>query len=148
MVTLDEMKGLQGWFLHRLGCFPVNQGRPTTASLRYAVDLLALGEQLVVFPEGRIRRDDGPIRLQQGLARLAQLAAGRGVSVPVVPIGIAYTHGRPRRGDRAALCFGASLRAEGSGREAAKAFTADLATAMQSAEQAACEALGRPLAPA
>ena len=148
MVTLDEMKGLQGWFLHRLGCFPVNQGRPTTASLRYAVDLLALGEQLVVFPEGRIRRDDGPIRLQQGLARLAQLAAGRGVSVPVVPIGIAYTHGRPRRGDSAALCFGAPLLAEGSGREAAKAFTADLATAMQSAEQAACEALGRPLAPA
>jgi 1-acyl-sn-glycerol-3-phosphate acyltransferase len=148
MVTLDEMKGLQGWFLHRLGCFPVNQGRPTTASLRYAVDLLALGEQLVVFPEGRIRRDDGPIRLQQGLARLAQLAAGRGVSVPVVPIGIAYTHGRPRPGDSAALFFGAPLRAEGSGREAAKAFTADLATAMQSAEQAACEALGRPLAPA
>ena len=79
---------------------------------------------------------------------LAQLAAGRGVSVPVVPIGIAYTHGRPRRGDSAALCFGAPLLAEGSGREAAKAFTADLATAMQSAEQAACEALGRPLAPA
>ncbi len=148
MVTLDEMKGLQGWFLHRLGCFPVNQGRPTTASLRYAVDLLAIGEQLVVFPEGRIRRDDGPIRLQQGLARLAQLAAGRGVSVPVVPIGIAYTHERPRQGDSAALCFGAPLRAEGSGREAAKAFTADLAAAMQSAEQAAREALGRPLPPA
>jgi 1-acyl-sn-glycerol-3-phosphate acyltransferase len=145
MVTLDEMKGLQGWFLHRLGCFPVNQGRPTTASLRYAVDLLAVGEQLVVFPEGRIRREDGPMRLQQGLARLAQMAAGRGVSVPVVPIGIAYTHGRPRPGDSAAVCFGAPLRASGSGREAAKAFTADLAAAMQSAEQAARAALGGPL---
>jgi 1-acyl-sn-glycerol-3-phosphate acyltransferase len=148
MVTVDEMKGLQGWFLHRLGCFPVNQGRPTTASLRYAVDLLAQGEQLVVFPEGRIHRDDGAIRLQQGLARLAQLAEGQGVSVPVVPIGIAYSHGRPRPGDRAALCFGPPLRAAGSGREAAKAFTAELAAAMQSAEQAAREAVGRPLAPA
>jgi 1-acyl-sn-glycerol-3-phosphate acyltransferase len=145
MVTLDEMKGLQGWFLHRLGCFPVNQGRPTTASLRYAVDLLALGEQLVVFPEGRIRREDGPMRLQQGLARLAQMAAGRGVSVPVLPIGIAYSHGRPRPGDSAAVSFGAPLRASGSGREAAKAFTADLAAAMQSAEQAARAALGGPL---
>ncbi|MEB3169993.1 MAG: lysophospholipid acyltransferase family protein [Synechococcaceae cyanobacterium] len=148
MVTLDEMKGLQGWFLHRLGCFPVNQGRPTTASLRYAVDLLAQGEQLVVFPEGRIHRDGGPIRLQQGLARLAQLAAGQGVSLPVVPVGIAYSHGRPRPGDSAALCFGAPLRADGSGRDAAKAFTSELAAAMQSAEQAARAAVGRPLTPA
>ena len=56
MVTLDEMKGLQGWFLHRLGCFPVNQLKPQTASLRFAVDLLEAGQQLVVFPEGRIMR--------------------------------------------------------------------------------------------
>ena len=39
MVTIDEMEGLQGWFLHRLGCFPVDQGRPTMASLRLAIDL-------------------------------------------------------------------------------------------------------------
>jgi 1-acyl-sn-glycerol-3-phosphate acyltransferase len=148
MVTIDEMKGLQGWFLHRLGCFPVDQGRPATASLRYAVDLLAKGQQLVVFPEGRIRRNDEPIRLQQGLARLAQLAAGQGVVVPVVPVGIAYSHGLPRRGDRAALCFGEPLVARGSGREAAKAFTAELAAAMQSAEQAARSAVGRPQLPA
>ncbi|MEI7951947.1 MAG: lysophospholipid acyltransferase family protein, partial [Synechococcaceae cyanobacterium ELA182] len=63
MVTIDEMKGLQGWFLHRLGCFAVDQGRPTLASLRYAIDLLGMGQQLVVFPEGRIQRDGGTIRL-------------------------------------------------------------------------------------
>jgi 1-acyl-sn-glycerol-3-phosphate acyltransferase len=148
MVTIDEMKGLQGWFLHRLGCFPVDQGRPSTASLRYAVDLLAQGQQLVVFPEGRIRRNGEPIRLQQGLARLAQLAAGRGVDVPVVPVGIAYSHPLPRRGDTAALCFGAPLAARGSGREAARAFTAELTTAMESAEQAARGSVGRPLTPA
>ena len=148
MVTIDEMKGLQGWFLHRLGCFPVDQGRPTTASLRYAVDLLARGQQLVVFPEGRIRRDDGPIRLQQGLARLAQLAAAQGVTVPVVPVGIAYSHGRPRPGDSAALCFGPPLLAQGSGRESAKSLTSALAGAMQSAEQAARASLGLPLGPA
>ena len=148
MVTIDEMKGVQGWFLHRLGCFPVDQGRPATASLRYAVDLLANGQQLVVFPEGRIRRDDEPIRLQQGLARLAQLASGQGVVVPVVPVGLAYTHPWPRPRDRVALCFGPPLVARGSGREAAKAFTAELATAMQSAEQAARSAVGRSLLPA
>lgn len=145
MVTADEMKGLQGWFLHRLGCFPVNQGRPTLASLRFSVELLASGQQLVVFPEGRIRREDGPIRLHQGLARLALLAASQGVAVPVVPVGIAYGHAVPRPGDRAALCFGAPLRAEGQGRQAAVAFTSRLAGAMQSAEQAARAAVGRPI---
>jgi 1-acyl-sn-glycerol-3-phosphate acyltransferase len=145
MVTDDEMKGLQGWFLHRLGCFPVNQGRPTLASLRYSVELLAWGQQLVVFPEGRIRRDDGPIRLHQGLARLALLAASQGVEVPVVPVGIAYGHADPRPGDTAAVCFGPSLRVEGQGREAALAFSGKLATAMESAEQAARVAVGRPM---
>jgi 1-acyl-sn-glycerol-3-phosphate acyltransferase len=145
MVTVDEMKGLQGWFLHRLGCFPVDQGRPGMASLRYALDLLAAGEQLVVFPEGRIRREDAPIRLQQGLARLALLAAGQGVDVPVLPVGIAYGHASPRPGDGAALRFGPPLRASGQGREAARAFTLALAEAMESAEQAARELVGRPI---
>jgi len=145
MVTADEMKGLQGWFLHRLGCFPVDQGRPTLASLRYSVELLSFGQQLVVFPEGRIRREDAPIRLHQGLARLALLAAQHGVVVPVVPVGLAYGHAVPRLGDRAALCFGAPLLVEGQGRQAALAFCSRLASAMQSAEQAARAAVGRPM---
>jgi 1-acyl-sn-glycerol-3-phosphate acyltransferase len=146
MVTIDEMAGLQGWFLHRLGCFPVDQGRPTLASLRLAIDLLARGQQLVVFPEGRIQRVDGPIHLHQGLARLSQLAEGQGVPVTVVPVGIAYSHAVPRLGDRAALCFGSPLRAAGQGRQAARAFTEELVQAMGSAEQAARAAVGRPMA--
>jgi 1-acyl-sn-glycerol-3-phosphate acyltransferase len=145
MVTADEMKGLQGWFLHRLGCFPVNQARPTLASLRYSVELLAAGQQLVVFPEGRIRWDDGPIRLHQGLARLALLAASQGVEVPVLPVGIAYGHADPRPGDPAAVCFGPPLKVEGQGRAAALAFSGQLAAAMESAEQAARAAVGRPM---
>jgi 1-acyl-sn-glycerol-3-phosphate acyltransferase len=145
MVTVDEMKGVQGWFLHRLGCFPVDQGRPTLASLRYAVDLLAAGQQLVVFPEGRIRRDDSPIRVHQGLARLALLAVGQGVELPVLPVGLAYGHPVPRPGDAAAVCFGPPLRPEGQGRHAALAFSDQLAGAMRSAEQAARQAIGRPL---
>jgi 1-acyl-sn-glycerol-3-phosphate acyltransferase len=143
MVTMDEMRGLQGWLLQRLGCFAVNQGRPSLASLRYAVDLLAEGRPLVVFPEGRIRNDSGPIRLHQGLARLALLAASRGVNVPVVPVGIAYGHPDPRPRDTAALCFGPSLSIEGQGREAAIAFNQTLAAAMADAESMACCALGR-----
>jgi len=146
MVTLDEMKGLQGWFLHRLGCFPVNQLKPQTASLRFAVDLLEAGQQLVVFPEGRIMRERGPIRLMQGLSRLALLASAHGLSVPVLPIGIAYGRTIPRFGDRAALAFGPPLRVEGHGREAARRFSEQLAAAMAAAEAQALEAVGRSAA--
>jgi 1-acyl-sn-glycerol-3-phosphate acyltransferase len=148
MVTLDEMQGLQGWFLHRLGCFPVNQGRPSLASLRYTVDLLADGQQLVVFPEGRIQREDSPLTLQPGLARLALLAASQGVRVPVIPVGIAYGQPRPQPGASAAVCFFPPLHPEPSVgvREAATAFTAALAVAMAEAEAEARRVLGRPMA--
>jgi len=145
MVTRTEMQGVQGWFLHRLGCFPVDQGRPGTTTLRYAVDLLAAGQQLVVFPEGQIRRQDGPIRLHQGLARLAVLASSQGVAVQVVPVGIGYEQERPHPRSRAALCFGSVLGVEGQGRAAVKALNERLAVAMQAAEQAARRAVGRPI---
>ena len=56
MVTKSEMKGIQGWFLKRLGCFSINQLSPSLSALRYAIDLIEKGEQLVVFPEGKINR--------------------------------------------------------------------------------------------
>ncbi len=146
MVTLDEMQGLQGWLLHRLGCFPVDQGRPTLSSLRLAVELLGRGEQLVVFPEGRIHRQDEPLRLHQGLARLAQLARGQGVDVRVLPIGIAYGHPVPRPGDRAAVQIAAPLQVEGEGRDAGRRFTAALSEAMAQAERQARLLVNRPLA--
>ena len=34
MVTNAEMRGLQGWFLRRLGCFPINQNSPSLSALR------------------------------------------------------------------------------------------------------------------
>ena len=43
MVTRTEMVGPQGWFLHRLGCFAVDQGRPSLTTLRFAIDLLGAG---------------------------------------------------------------------------------------------------------
>ena len=146
MVSSDEMVGLQGWFLHRLGCFPVNPRKPAAASLRLAVELLQAGQQLVVFPEGRIIQDgEDALRLMPGLARLAALAVGQGVSVPVVPVGLAYGHAKPRFGDRAALCFAPPLTLAGVGRQAAADLNRELAAAMRSAEEAARLLVGRPL---
>ena len=146
MVTTTEMKGVQGWFLQRLGCFPVDQGRPSMTTLRFAIDLLAAGQQLVVFPEGQIKRQDQPIKLHQGLVRLAQLAQRRGVTVPVIPIGLGYSQAPPRPLSRAALCFGAPLSVpDTTDRVASRHFNEQLAERMHAAEQAARAAVGRPL---
>ena len=146
MVTTTEMGGLQGWFLQRLGCFPVDQGRPSMTTLRLAIDLLADGQQLVMFPEGQIQRKDKPIRLHQGLVRLAQLAQRQGVHVPIVPIGIGYGGAPPRPFGRAVLCFGAPMTVPDAGdRAAGMRFNQCLADCMHAAEQAAREAVGRPL---
>ena len=146
MVTTTEMSGLQGWFLQRLGCFPVDQGRPSMTTLRLAIDLLGAGQQVVVFPEGRIQREDRPIRLMQGLVRLAQLAQRRGVRVPVVPVGLGYGQAPPRPFSRAAICFGPALDVpDARDRSASVLFNTTLAAEMHTAEQAARRAVGRPL---
>ena len=74
MVTKSEMKGFQGWFLKRLGCFSVNQLSPSLSTLRYAIELIEKGEQLVVFPEGKINKFGKKLVLKEGLFRLAKLA--------------------------------------------------------------------------
>ena len=146
MVTTGEMQGLQGWFLHRLGCFPVDPGRPSITTLRLAIELLADGQQLVVFPEGQIQRRDRPIQLRSGLVRLAQMAQNRGVAVPVIPIGLGYSQAPPRPFSRAAICFGHALSVpEETGRKAISEFNSRLAQSMHAAEQAARKAVGRPL---
>jgi 1-acyl-sn-glycerol-3-phosphate acyltransferase len=92
MVTADEVKGLQGWFIRRLGGFAVNVRRPTVASLRHGIDLLLAGEMLVIYPEGGIRREDRVHGLKPGLARLAMQAeaAKPGLGVQVLPVDIYY----------------------------------------------------------
>ena len=64
-----------------------------------------------------------PLDLRPGLVRLAQLAQSRGVSVPVVPVGLGYSQAPPRPFSRAALCFGAPLTVPAKGdREATRQF--------------------------
>jgi 1-acyl-sn-glycerol-3-phosphate acyltransferase len=106
MVTKSEMKGIQGWFLKRLGCFSVNQLSPSLSTLRYAIDLIEKGEQLVVFPEGKINKFGKKLVLKEGLFRLAKLATKKTDSITIVPIGIAYSNSSPKWGGGFCLSFG------------------------------------------
>ena len=95
MVTKSEMRGIQGWFLRRLGCFSINQLSPSLSALRYAIELIEKGEQLVVFPEGKINKYGKKLVLKEGLYRLARLATKKTTSIIIIPIGIAYSKVSP-----------------------------------------------------
>ena len=106
MVTKSEMKGIQGWFLKRLGCFSINQLSPSLSALRYAVHLIEKKQQLVVFPEGKINKYGKKLFLKQGLYRLARLASKKTSPIIIVPIGIAYSEVLPRFRGEFCLSFG------------------------------------------
>ncbi|MBA2439286.1 MAG: 1-acyl-sn-glycerol-3-phosphate acyltransferase [Thermoleophilaceae bacterium] len=83
-----------GWLLNSLGAFPVRRGESDEESVATALALLARGEAVVIFPEGR-RHRSGPLHEpKRGVGRLA-LESG----APVVPIAVAGTE-RARRGWR------------------------------------------------
>ena len=109
MVTNAEMRGLQGWFLKRLGCFPINQISPSLSALRYAVDLIIKKSQLVIFPEGKINKYGKNLTLKEGLFRLALLAAKKTPSITIIPVGIAYSSVSPKFRSKVSLCFGEPL---------------------------------------
>ncbi|MBF2029680.1 MAG: 1-acyl-sn-glycerol-3-phosphate acyltransferase [Oscillatoriales cyanobacterium C42_A2020_001] len=93
MTNANQFGGIQGWFIRRLGAFPVDLARPKVSSFRDAIALLEAGKKLILFPEGGIVRNQ-PLRpLKSGFARLvlqAESALGEDVSIPVVPIAIRY----------------------------------------------------------
>ena len=106
MVTKSEMRGIQGWFLKRLGCFSINQLSPSLSTLRYAIELIEKGEQLVVFPEGKINKYGRRLLLKEGLYRLARLATKKTKTITIIPIGIAYSSISPKFRSEFCLSFG------------------------------------------
>jgi 1-acyl-sn-glycerol-3-phosphate acyltransferase len=137
MVTADEVKGLQGWLIRRLGGFPVNPRRPDVASLRFGLELLQQGEMLVIFPEGGIFRDQRVHPLKPGLARLALQAeqSQPGLGVQVIPIHLHYDEPLPRWGCHVTINIGSAIKVESylqeSPKQGAKRLTADLRSALE-----------------
>ncbi|NJM45937.1 MAG: 1-acyl-sn-glycerol-3-phosphate acyltransferase [Alkalinema sp. RU_4_3] len=137
MVTANEMRGVQGWLMRNLGCFPVDTNRPGVTSLRYGIELLEQEEMVVIFPEGgnlRGNRAAGLNRLHPGLARLA-LQAETTTPVLVVPMAIDYSDYDNRRNCDVRVTIGAPIEVEKyrgeNAKRSAKNLTEDLAVAMR-----------------
>ena len=143
MVTKSEMKGIQGWFLKRLGCFSINQLSPSLSALRYAIDLIEKGEQLVVFPEGKINKYGKKLVLKEGLYRLARLATKKTTSVIIVPIGIAYSKVPPDFRGGFCLSFGQPIAINDYLNFPIKKFNIFLNEKMTQEEQKALKNVGR-----
>ena len=143
MVTKSEMKGIQGWFLKRLGCFSINQISPSLSVLRYAVDLIVKKRILVVFPEGKINKYGKEIVLKEGLFRLARLATKKTNLITIVPIGIAYSKISPKFRSKVSLCFGEPLIINDHINLSINEFNIILNEKMTNAEKKALKIVGR-----
>ena len=131
MVTADECLGIQGWFIRRLGGFPVHVRRPSVKSLRHGVQLLQEKEMLVIYPEGNIYKD-GIHPLKPGLARIA-LRAERShpnLDVKVIPISLTYSDPCPKWRSSVAVNIGKPISVSnykaGEPKARSKALTQDL----------------------
>ena len=143
MVTKSEMRGIQGWFLKRLGCFSINQLSPSLSALRYAVDLIEKREPLVVFPEGKINRYGKKLILKEGLFRLALLARKKTESIIIIPIGIAYSKVSPRFRSEFCLSFGQPIAIKDYSNFTIKEFNKFLNAKMIKEEKIALKNVGR-----
>lgn len=77
-----------GWALRQVHQIPVARGSGAAGhAVRHAVDALAAGEVVTIFPEGTISLDLDPMPGKTGTARLAQLSG-----VPVTPVGLWGSH--------------------------------------------------------
>lgn len=76
-----------GWFLGRLGAFPVHRGRLDREALRRAEEVLANGGALFIFPEGARKGQDH--HMPEGYLGAAMIASRS--DVPVLPMAISGT---------------------------------------------------------
>ncbi len=139
MVSIDEMKGLQGWFLERLGCFPVNPRKRDVGSLRHGIELLEQQRMLAIFPEGNIFKASETVEsIRSGLAYIGLQAeeAQPGLDVQVVPISICYDPPVPSWRSRASVVIGQPLAVEDYCRKPMKVCANELRDDLQERLQA------------
>jgi 1-acyl-sn-glycerol-3-phosphate acyltransferase len=74
---------LFGWILRRINVFPVKRGAPDRKAIKHALDVLARGELLAMFPEGT-RSKTGILQKPEPGAAMFALKTG----APVIPVAL------------------------------------------------------------
>ena len=81
MAKIELFKGLLGFFLTRLGAFPIKRGESDFGAMREALRRLKEGRVILIFVEGTRRIGNEPSKAQAGAGFLAMKSG-----VPVVPV--------------------------------------------------------------
>ncbi len=98
---------LFGWFITKLGAFPVKRGSGDMQVIDDAVSILNSGRNLVIFPEGT-RSKDG--KVGKGKTGVALIAAKSGADV--IPCGIIFEGEKLKFRSKLTLRFGKVIPAE------------------------------------
>ncbi len=98
---------LFGWFITKLGAFPVKRGTGDMQVIDDAVSILSSGRNLVIFPEGT-RSKDG--KVGKGKTGVALIAAKSGADV--IPCGIIFEGEKLKFRSKLTLRFGQVIPAE------------------------------------
>lgn len=98
---------LFGWFIRKLGAFPVVRGSGDMSVIDDSIRILESGRNLVIFPEGT-RSKDG--RVGKGKTGVALIAAKSGADV--VPCGIIFEGEKLHFRSKLTLRFGKPIKAE------------------------------------
>jgi 1-acyl-sn-glycerol-3-phosphate acyltransferase len=112
MVSVNEVKGIQGWVIRHMGGFPVDTERPQLNSVRHSIKLLQSNqEMLVIFPEGGIFNDYQIHPLKRGVAAIAVAAETDKLTrgVKILPVGIRYSQPYPTWGSDVRVDIGVPL---------------------------------------
>ena len=98
---------LFGWFIRKLGAFPVTRGAGDMSVIDDSINILRSGRNLVIFPEGT-RSKDG--KVGKGKTGVAMIAAKSGADV--VPCGIIFEGEKLHFRSKLTLRFGKPITAE------------------------------------
>lgn len=111
MVTASEVAGLQGWFIRRLGGFPIDIKHPRSSSLEHSIEVLKQGEMLVIFPEGGIFQDTQVHPLKRGVARIALDVQSQQpkCGIKILPVTIEYSQPLPSWGTDVQVNIGSPI---------------------------------------
>ncbi len=133
MVTADEMTGLQGWIISRLGCFPVNTSHPGADSIVKSISLLSKGEMLIIFPEGDIYRVADVHPLKRGVARIALDVEQNnpGIGMKILPVSVRYSQDYPQWRTKVKVKIGTPLIAAQYQQESSRKATEQLTETLE-----------------
>ena len=98
---------LFGWFIRKLGAFPVKRGAGDMQVIDDSIAILNSGRNLVIFPEGT-RSKDG--KVGKGKTGVALIAAKSGADV--IPCGIVFEGEKLKFRSKLTLRFGKVIPAE------------------------------------